>query len=80
MIIYINENKLPLLKESNEEVTFYEFFTKTKNFIKDLLSDPINAKPDNMFKSHGISRSALLNKLLDRGIVTKKEDIKEPNL
>ena len=79
MIVYINESKLPLLRESNEEVTFYEFFTKTKNFIKDLLSDPINAKPDNMFKAHGISKSTLLNKLLDRGIVTKKEDIKEPN-
>lgn len=79
MIVYINESKLPLLRESNEEVTFYEFFTKTKNFIKDLLSDPINAKPDNMFKAHGISRSTLLNKLLDRGIVIKKEDIKEPN-
>ena len=79
MKVYLDENKLFLLKESDEEVTFYKFFTEVKNFIQDLLDDPIGAKPSSFFSTHGISRSELLNKLLDRDIVTKKENITEPN-
>lgn len=78
MKIYLNEDKLFLIKESEEEVTFYKFFTEVKNFLQDLLDDPINAKPSGFFKSHGISRSVLLNKMLDRDIVAKKENIDEP--
>ena len=79
MKVYIDESKLMLIKESEEEVTFYKFFTEVKNFIKDLLDDPIGAKPSGFFKAHNISRSLLLNKMLDRDIVTKKENIDEPN-
>ena len=80
MKVYINENKLILIKESEEEeVTFYKFFTEVKNFIKDLLDDPINAKPSGFFKTHGISKSILLNKMMDRDIISKKENIDEPN-
>ena len=64
MKIYLNEDKLFLIKESEEEVTFYKFFTEVKNFLQDLLDDPINAKPSGFFKSHGISRGVLLNKML----------------
>jgi len=80
MKIYLDESKLILIKESEEEeVTFYKFFTEVKNFIKDLLDDPIGAKPSGFFKAHGISKSILLNKMLDRDIVSKKENIDEPN-
>ena len=81
MKIIINENKLLLIKESEnkEEVTFYRFFTDVKNFLKKLLDDPIGAKPGNMFKENGISRNDLLNKMLERGIIKKKENIDEPN-
>ncbi len=78
MKIYLKEDKLFLIKESEEEVTFYKFFTEVKNFLQDLLDDPINAKPSGFFKSHGISKSVLLNKMLDRDIVAKKENIDEP--
>lgn len=78
-IVYLTENQLVTLSESKDEVTFYKFFNEVKNFIKKLLDDPVNAKPSPFFKEHGISKSKLLNKLLDRGIVTKKEDIREPN-
>lgn len=79
MKIYINEDKLVLIKENEEEnVTFYKFFTEVKNFIQDLLDDPINAKPSEFFKNHDISKSLLLNKMIDRDIVTKHENIDEP--
>ena len=80
MKIYINEDKLILIKEDKEEeVTFYKFFTEVKNFIKDLLDDPINAKPSSFFSSHGISKKDLLNRMMDRDIIAKKENIDEPN-
>lgn len=83
MKIYLKEDKLLLIKESDEkekeEVTFYKFFTEVKNFLKKLLDDPIGAKPSSFFEENGISKSNLLNKLLDKGIVRKKENIDEPN-
>ena len=77
MKIIINENKLLLIKESEEkeEVTFYKFFTEVKNFLKKLLDDPIDAKPSKFFKDNDISKKELLNKMLDRGIIKKKENI-----
>ena len=77
--IYITENQLMRLSESKDEVTFFKFFTEVKNFIKKLLDDPINAKLNQFFKDNNISKSKLINKMLDRGVITKKEDIKEPN-
>lgn len=80
MKVYINEDKLILIKEDNEEeVTFYKFFTEVKNFIKKLLDDPIDAKPSKFFSEHDISKKTLLNKLMDKDIIAKKENIDEPN-
>lgn len=78
--IYINESQLQLIKESieNEEVTFYKFFSEAKEFIKGLLSDPFKKDISAFFREHGISRSTLINKMLDRCILTKKETINEP--
>lgn len=78
-IFYISENKLPLLKEAIEtdEVTFYSFFNKIKNFIKNLLHDPVDAEPDKMFKLHGIGKTTLLKKMLNRNIIEKKQKIEE---
>ncbi len=79
--VIIDESKLLLIKESEEkeEVTFYEFFTAVKNYLKKLLDDPIGAEPSDLFKNNDISKSELLNKMLDRGIIKKKENIDEPN-
>ena len=59
--IIIKESSLPILKESQEEVTFYKFFSEAKDFIKDLLNDPLHAKPKEFFKNHGISRRMSLS-------------------
>ncbi len=76
--VYITEDKLSLLKESQEEeVTFYSFFSNVKDFIKELLADPVNAKPNEFLKRRGFSKSELVKKLIDRDIIIRKEDIKE---
>ena len=76
---YITEEQVNVLRESLEEVTFYDFFTEVKNYLKDILIDPSNAEPSKMFAKHGISKTQLLNKMLERGIVIRTETIDEPN-
>ena len=48
-IVYINENSIPevkrLLDESEEKMSFLYFYEQVRDFIKDLLNDPINAVP-----------------------------------
>lgn len=77
--IIINEKALPIIKESQEEVVFDDFFKELKQFLIDLLTDPVNAKLSDFFKNHGISKTTLLNRMLSRGIISKKETINEPN-
>jgi hypothetical protein len=77
--LYITESQLAMLSEEKHKVTFFKFFTELKKFLADLLEDPIHAKPSAFFKEHDISRSKLINKLMDKDIISKKERIDEPN-
>lgn len=76
--VIIKESALLLLKESQEEVTFYKFFNEAKAFLKELLNNPLHPNIPDFFKTHGISKSVLINRMLDRDIITKKESINEP--
>ena len=76
--IIIDEGKISLLKESEGEVTFFKFFCELKRYIADLLSDPIHAKQSPFFAEHGIDAKTLRNKMIERGIIKRKEDINEP--
>ena len=76
--IVLTESQLLRLKESQEEVTYYKFFTEVKNFLKNLLEDPICAKCPQFFKDYGISRNGLINRLFERGIIKRNENFNEP--
>lgn len=77
--IYINENQLSLIKESveKEEMTFYEFFTRTKAFLKDLLTKPSEAEIDSSLLKQGITKDGLINAMKDIGMLKSKESIDE---
>lgn len=75
--IYINESQIRLIEMSQEEVTYYQFFNHLKHYLKELLTDPNNAKPGDLFTTHGYSSGELLKKMLDRGLINRKENIKE---
>lgn len=75
--VYINENQIRVLKESMKEVTFESFFNNVKSFLSELLTDPLNAKVGELFTTHGHSQKDLLKKMIDRGLLTRKENIKE---
>jgi hypothetical protein len=76
--VFINENKIDVIMESEEEYTFFQFFNDIKSFMKDLLNDPIHARPNERLKQHGISNDVARTKLQDDGIIIKSEKIDEP--
>ena len=73
--IYITENQFHILTEKeNEEVTFYEFFVNIKKYLKDLLTKPSDAEP-NQILLHNIDKSELLKKMTDLGIIKKMKQL-----
>ena len=69
--IYIKENQVSLLinEEQREEVTFYEFVINVKQFLKDLLKKPIEAKPSDLLTKAGLTKDELLKKMKDIGMI-----------
>lgn len=76
--IYINESQVRLLKEASEPITFFRFLTEVKKFIQGLLDNPIDTKPSGLLQSHGLTNNILRQKLVDKGIIVRKEKIDEP--
>lgn len=76
--IIITESQLNYIKSSIEdEITYYKFFNKVKKFICDLLNDPINANVDDIFANMGINKQKMVDKLINRNVIIRKEKIKE---
>lgn len=79
-IIYITESQLDVLRNSNlneEEITFFEFFSHTKSFLKDLLTKPADAKVSDLLTKKGITRDNLLSKMKDYGLIKSSERVDE---
>lgn len=62
-----------------EEVTYFEFLSHTKDFLKQLITKPSSARLDEFMARNlseiGVSQEQFLKMLLDRGIVERKESI-----
>jgi hypothetical protein len=78
--IYVNKK---VLKEAvdylNNEITFFGFFSHVKNFLKQLLVNPLNADIDDYLKDNNLNRKELLNLLLTRNIIEKETKIDNKN-
>jgi hypothetical protein len=81
--IYINENSIPgvksLLAESEEKMSFLFFYEQVRDFIKDLLTDPMGAVPSKPLRIRGLHNGKLRKMLRDAGIIQMKENIDEPH-
>lgn len=76
--IIINENNLNNLIESKDEITFYSFFVHIKNFLKELLQDPVNATPSNELKGYlKCDNKHVIEKLIDFDIIRRSNKIIE---
>lgn len=62
-IVVINESDLSKLSDF-VDMTEQKFHSNLRKFISQLLEDPVNAQPSDLFKMYGFSRSSLLKHLL----------------
>lgn len=71
--------KKEVLKETvdylNNEMTFFGFLSHVKNFLKQLLVNPIYADIDDYLKDNNLERKELLNLLISRNIIEKETKI-----
>ena len=80
-IVHINEssfNRVLTEDEEKKELPFQTFYEEVLKFIKGLLNDPIGTKPSEILRDYGLHNGMLRKKLLDYGVITKEEDIREP--
>lgn len=76
--VYIDESKIQAIKENEESLPFQTFFEEIVKFIKDLLNDPIYAKPSDILTRHGITNKIARKELTDSSVIIKSENIDEP--
>lgn len=74
--IIITEEQLRFLIE-NDEYLPDEFHEDVKQFVKDLLSSPSNAKIPERLEKQGINRNKLIDALIEKGFLTRKQTVKE---
>ena len=81
--IYISEDRIPevkqLLDESEEKMSFLYFYEQVRDFIKDLLNDPMDAVPSKALRIRGLHNGKLRKMLRDANIIQMKEKIDEPH-
>lgn len=77
--IIISESQLRVLYEhENERVVIGEFETALNNYFRELKENPNHPKLDGFFKENGISEVELQNKMMDLGLISRKDNIIEP--
>jgi hypothetical protein len=70
--IVITEEMANMLREKLE-MSQYKFEHGVRSFLADLLDDPVNAQPNNMFKQYGLDRKSLINELIGCGVLKRKQ-------
>lgn len=82
-IIILNESDVQRLQKISEgydkemEMTEQKFHSHIRNFISQILQDPVNAQPSTLLKANGLNRSILLKYLLNSGILIRDERISD---
>ena len=77
--IIISESQIHVLREfENNEVLHGEFETKVRNYMNELQKNPTKPNFDDFFKKNNISEVELQNKMLDLGLISKSDNITEP--
>ncbi len=59
------------------ETTFYRFYSEIRAFLSKLISDPIKATPSKYLKERDFGKTKIINVLLDKGVLERKESIKD---
>ena len=74
--IVISEAMVKVLNEEFE-MTEYKFNHNIRQFLSDLLADPVNAKPSEMLMRNGFTRSKLLRLMQSVGMIERDDKISD---
>ena len=59
-------------------VTYYKFYSEIRHFIEKLVKNPIKCDINTFLKEQGFNKEKLIHALIKRGIIKRKESIKDP--
>lgn len=77
--IIISESQLEVIREyENGEVLRNDFETRVRKYMKQLQENPCKPEYDSFFTDNGIPEEKLMDKMIDLGIISKKDGITEP--
>lgn len=77
--IYITESQLDIIREfENTEILYDDFESKVRSYMEELRTNPCKPKYDEFFTKNDIPEKELLNKMIDIGLISKKDSITEP--
>ena len=62
---------------NKSEITYYKFYSEIRNFLSKLLSNPIKSEITNFFKENDFTKEKLIHALIKRGILNRKEHVKD---
>jgi hypothetical protein len=78
MRIIVEDREIKLIEAYlNGEVTYYQFLSQLKHFLRELLSHPSNPELSNFWKERGFSKNKLISFLLKVGLVEKDSKVNE---
>jgi hypothetical protein len=64
-----------MLNEEKDEVTYYQFLSELKSFLRDLLQHPVKCELGEFFKQRGFSKAKLIEYLVKAEIIKKTEKV-----
>ena len=74
--IYVKSDILnEAVKYLNDEITFFGFLSHVKEFLKQLLVNPVESNVDDYLLKYNLNKEELLKLLLGRGIIEKETKI-----
>lgn len=62
----------------DKEVTYYKFYSEIRSFLGKLKNKPLNTEPSKFLQDNGFDKKKLIHALIKRGILKRKESVKDP--
>ena len=75
---YITEHRNRINELDNRETMYYQFESEVRKFMNDLHDNPTGKNYPEFFKERNIPEKELVGKMIDLGIIKRKENIDEP--
>jgi len=78
MKLIVGEKQIKAICEAKEEITYYSFFAQLRNFLINLLKDPVHAEASDKLQEYmGLGSKQIIERLIDADLLRRKSSIIE---